>query len=286
MKSFLNYLGDNAVAIDVVKAEEKLRKKCPQLLRPDEKVELAFGDRGGAGRDSSYFTNKRFLVMDVKGITGKKVNYKSLPYHTIKAFAVETAGSIDLDVELQIWSEGITHVKVEYSKDSVDPFMLKRYLNYKVFYPANAYGGPSGIYSNGSEQKVGTGSTLGKVVDWLGDNAVQVDCRQVEQSLKGETCVLMPDETVEMAFKSGRDFTVLTNKRFLSVDVKGLTGKRVEFLSVLWKSIRAFGVETAGSFDRDGMLTLWTNIKDFSLYMITQDLRKSKVDFLSVQRFF
>ena len=41
-------------------AENKLREKYPSLLHEKEQIELAFMDRGGMGRDKSYFTNLSF----------------------------------------------------------------------------------------------------------------------------------------------------------------------------------------------------------------------------------
>lgn len=51
-------------------------------------------------RDGVVFTNKRIFVINVQGLTGKKVDYTCLPYSKIQAYSVETAGTIDLDSEL------------------------------------------------------------------------------------------------------------------------------------------------------------------------------------------
>jgi hypothetical protein len=39
-------------------------------------------------------------------MTGKKVEYHSIPYRAITHFSVETAGHFDLDAELKIWVSG------------------------------------------------------------------------------------------------------------------------------------------------------------------------------------
>jgi hypothetical protein len=49
---------------------------------------------------------------------------------------------------------------------------------------------------------------LGDMIDWLGDNAKQVDAQEVEQHFKTEFPILLADEKVEIAFKSGRDTKV------------------------------------------------------------------------------
>jgi len=65
-------------------------------------------------RDGVVFTNKRIFVINVQGITGKKVDYTSLPYSKIQAFSVETAGVLDLDSELELWFSGLGKVKLEF----------------------------------------------------------------------------------------------------------------------------------------------------------------------------
>lgn len=65
-------------------------------------------------RDGVVFTNKRIFAINVQGLTGKKVDYSSLPYSKIQAFSVETAGVIDLDSELELWFSGLGKVKFEF----------------------------------------------------------------------------------------------------------------------------------------------------------------------------
>lgn len=66
-------------------------------------------------RDGVIFTTKRIIAINVQGITGKKVDYTSLPYSRIQAFSVETAGVLDLDSELQLWFSGMGVVKFEFT---------------------------------------------------------------------------------------------------------------------------------------------------------------------------
>ena len=65
-------------------------------------------------RDGVVFTNARIFVINVQGITGKKVDFTSLPYSKIQAFSVETAGAIDIDSELELWFSGLGRVKLEF----------------------------------------------------------------------------------------------------------------------------------------------------------------------------
>ena len=57
-------------------------------------------------RDYFVFTNKRLILVDIQGLTGKKAEYHSIPYRAITHFSVETAGTFDMDAELKIWVSG------------------------------------------------------------------------------------------------------------------------------------------------------------------------------------
>ena len=41
------------------------------------------------------------------------------------------------------------------------------------------------------------------------------------------------------------------------MDKQGITGKKIEYLSVVYKSISRFNIETAGNFDLDAELKIW-----------------------------
>ncbi|MEV6772829.1 PH domain-containing protein [Nocardia sp. NPDC051030] len=57
-------------------------------------------------RDAILFTDRRLIMVDKQGLTGRKVSYHSVPYRAITHFSVETAGTFDLDAELMIWVSG------------------------------------------------------------------------------------------------------------------------------------------------------------------------------------
>ncbi|MFZ6993476.1 PH domain-containing protein [Curtobacterium sp. RRHDQ66] len=65
-------------------------------------------------RDFVVFTDKRVIAVNVQGMTGKKRDFTSLPYSKIQAFSVETAGTFDLDAELELWFSGLGKVKLEF----------------------------------------------------------------------------------------------------------------------------------------------------------------------------
>lgn len=66
-------------------------------------------------RDGVVFTDKRIIVVNVQGVTGRKVDYTSIPYSKISVFSVETAGTFDLDAELDIFIGGLGKVRFEFT---------------------------------------------------------------------------------------------------------------------------------------------------------------------------
>ena len=69
-------------------------------------------------RDFVVFTDKRVISVNVQGITGKKKDFTSMPYSKISVFSVETAGTIDLDSELELYFSGVGKIKFEFSGKS------------------------------------------------------------------------------------------------------------------------------------------------------------------------
>jgi len=81
------------------------------LLIEDERVISSFK----AIRDGVVFTDRRIITVNVQGITGKKKDFTSIPYKGIIAYSVETAGTFDLDAELEIWLSSVGKIKFEFS---------------------------------------------------------------------------------------------------------------------------------------------------------------------------
>jgi Bacterial PH domain len=67
-------------------------------------------------RDGVVFTNKRIITINVQGLTGKKKDFTSIPYSKIQVFSVESAGTFDLDSELDVWISGVGRIKLAFSR--------------------------------------------------------------------------------------------------------------------------------------------------------------------------
>lgn len=78
---------------------KKFHAEYKQLLVDGEIIEVGFV----VFRDTFLFTNKRLILIDIQGISGKQIEYLSIPYSKITKFSVQTGGNFELDAELKLW---------------------------------------------------------------------------------------------------------------------------------------------------------------------------------------
>ncbi|WP_181347670.1 PH domain-containing protein [Thalassobacillus sp. CUG 92003] len=107
---FLDGIMGNASEVDLKDVEDQLE----DIISDNERVTKAYKIL----RDMMIFTDKRLILVDKQGMTGKKVEYHSVPYRSITHFSVETAGTFDLDAELNIWISGKSEpIAKQFKKD-------------------------------------------------------------------------------------------------------------------------------------------------------------------------
>lgn len=87
-----------------------------RLLHSSEEVQFCVK----TFRDVAAFTDKRILVLDKQGITGKKTEYFSVPYRSIVTYSIETAGTLDLDSEIKLVLSGGIVLELHFFKDKED----------------------------------------------------------------------------------------------------------------------------------------------------------------------
>jgi hypothetical protein len=85
-------------------------------------------------------------------------------------------------------------------------------------------------------------------------NAAEINAKELQKDLEA---TIVEGETVVKAFKILRDLFIFTDRRLLLIDKQGLTGKKVEYHSIPYKSISHFSVETAGTFDMDAEMKIY-----------------------------
>lgn len=109
---------------------------------------------------------------------------------------------------------------------------------------------------------------MGLLSGMLG-SASEANLDKVEKQIAS---FVIENESIEQAYQLVRDMIVLTNKRIIVIDKQGVTGRKTEYLSIPYKSIVRYSIESAGHFDLDSDLKLWlSSTKE----PITFDFRKS-----------
>ncbi|MBQ9048866.1 MAG: PH domain-containing protein [Solobacterium sp.] len=77
-------------------SQNEIRPEVPRLMMDGEQIIQAFK----TVRDQVIFTDRRIFVVNVQGITGKKISYFTYPYSKVIYYGIETAGVLDVDSEL------------------------------------------------------------------------------------------------------------------------------------------------------------------------------------------
>ena len=90
------------------------------------------------------------------------------------------------------------------------------------------------------------------------------------------------EEVIELGFQLFRDTFIFTNIRLILIDVQNLTGSKVEYKSIPYRSISRFSLETAGTFELDAELKIW--ISSESTPSIVKKFNSS-IDVYEVQKY-
>jgi hypothetical protein len=94
------------------------------------------------------------------------------------------------------------------------------------------------------------------LLDGLLGNASQIDASKLQAEFSQ---VLAAGENIENAYQVIRDLLIFTEKRLILVDKQGLTGSKIEYHSIPYRSITHFSIETGGHFDLDAELKIWVS---------------------------
>lgn len=66
-------------------------------------------------RDIAIITNKRFIIRDAQGLTGRKIEIYSIPFTSINMWSTENAGTLDFNAEVELWTRA-GHFKINLKK--------------------------------------------------------------------------------------------------------------------------------------------------------------------------
>ncbi len=92
----------------------KFDKELAELMVVGETVIGAYQDI----RDHVVFTDKRVIAVNTQGITGKKKAFTFMPYAKVSVFSIETAGTFDIESELQLYYSGVGKITFEFRGNS------------------------------------------------------------------------------------------------------------------------------------------------------------------------
>lgn len=82
-------------------SETSAPKEVNDVLIPGEEIVIAYK----TARDVAVVTNKRIMIADKQGITGKKVEVYTIPFKSINMYSTENAGTLlDVTAELELWT--------------------------------------------------------------------------------------------------------------------------------------------------------------------------------------
>ncbi|AHM63120.1 hypothetical protein D770_24375 [Flammeovirgaceae bacterium 311] len=94
---------------------DEIMRKFGHMIIEGENLQYAYQSI----RDFFVFTNKRLIVVDKQGFTGRKAEYFCIPYRSISFYSIETAGTFEIDSELKIWIRGMDQPLVkEFRKEN------------------------------------------------------------------------------------------------------------------------------------------------------------------------
>jgi len=168
---------------------------------------------------------------------------------SIRAWAVETAGALDRDTELKLYTRNrwsLAKVSMDFRTGKADIAQINK------FFSALIIGLPTdaqidfGVKNYESGLQVSnpiTTSSMGILF-----NSWEIDAQEMDRKLRTDPPLLLDEETVLRAFQSGRDIDVYTNRRMIIIDTKGLSGKRVNFKSIPFKYITRYEFETTDTW--------------------------------------
>lgn len=138
---------------------------------------------------------------------------------------------------------------------SCDVMAIQRYLTDRIL------GQDEAPLSAEADAATGAPDAPGGLFEFLTGDSRQIDAEEANRKFHEDVQILQGSETCEMAFKASRDTILFTTKRMVMIDVQGIGSKKVEYKSIPWICVQAFGLQSAAAFlDKDTELMIWTDI--------------------------
>jgi hypothetical protein len=78
-------------------------------------------------------TTKRIMVVDVQGFSGKKVEFRSVPFKFVKGFSVESAGTLSRTVKATLYcSKMAGGMDIDFDKKTTNIFEINNSIANKT----------------------------------------------------------------------------------------------------------------------------------------------------------
>lgn len=95
------------------------------------------------------------------------------------------------------------------------------------------------------------------MIDFENNDVIKLRKVSEDSVVKCIAPLLVKGENIIGTYKAIRDFIVFTDKRMITVNIQGVTGKKRDFTTIPYSKIQVFSVETSGHFDMESELELW-----------------------------
>lgn len=92
------------------------------------------------------------------------------------------------------------------------------------------------------------------MIDFNNKSIIKLKSMKIEKGDKIVREILIKNEITTAAFTSMRDKLVFTDKRIISINVQGISEKKIDYTSIPYSKIQTYSVETAGFLDLDAEL--------------------------------
>ena len=95
------------------------------------------------------------------------------------------------------------------------------------------------------------------MIDFNNASFVKLSPLPANDALDAIAPILLEGERIVAGFKTVRDQVIFTDKRIVTLNIQGITGKKKDYTSLPYSRIQCWSVETAGVLDLDSELDLW-----------------------------
>lgn len=115
---------EGMIGVTLELTPEQFADRIKAFLVKDEVVEKGYQ----IVRDLFFFTNKRIIIVNYQGFTGKKIEYQMIPYRTINRYVLETPGNLDTDYTVKLYLMGSLEPVERQFRNTIDIYELERIL--------------------------------------------------------------------------------------------------------------------------------------------------------------